>query len=66
VVRLDYDQSETIAPALDGVERLFLLSGYTVDMPRQSKALMDRAQKSGVKEPPGAWETFSSVYRRTV
>lgn len=49
VVRLDYDQSETIAPALDSVERLFLLTGYTVEMLRQSKALVDRAQKSGVK-----------------
>jgi NAD(P)H dehydrogenase (quinone) len=49
VVLLDYDRRETIAPALEGVDRLFSLTAYTVDMLRQSKALVDRARKSGVK-----------------
>jgi NAD(P)H dehydrogenase (quinone) len=49
VVLLDYDRRETIAPALEGVDRLFILTAYTVDMLRQSKALVDQARKSGVK-----------------
>ena len=49
-VLLDYDQPMTIAPALQGVDRLFILTGYTVDMLRQSKALVDQARKSGVKQ----------------
>ncbi len=48
VVLLDYDKTTTIAPALDGVDRLFILTGYTVDMLRQSKSLVDQAVKSGV------------------
>ena len=34
---------------LKGVERLFLLTGYTVDMLVQSKAIVDEAKKAGVK-----------------
>ena len=34
---------------LEGVERLFILTAYTVDMLKQSKALIDQARKSGVK-----------------
>jgi NAD(P)H dehydrogenase (quinone) len=49
VVALDYDQPTTIAHAMDGVDRLFILTGYTVDMLRQSKALVDQAVKSGVR-----------------
>lgn len=48
-VLLDYDRGDTVAPALQGVDRLFILTGYTVDMLRQSKALVDGAQKAGVK-----------------
>jgi NAD(P)H dehydrogenase (quinone) len=48
-VRLDYGDFATIGPALEGVDRLFILTGYTVDMLRQSKALVDQARKSGVR-----------------
>src|SRR5271156_74396 len=48
-VLLDYDRGDTVAPALQGVDRLFILTGYTVDMLRQSKELVDGAQKAGVK-----------------
>ncbi len=48
-VVLDLDDESTHLPALKGIERLFVLTGYTVDMLRQSKALLDSAQKAGVK-----------------
>ena len=46
---LDYDRPETILPALSGVTRLFLVTAYTVDMLRQSKAMVDAAVKAGVR-----------------
>jgi NAD(P)H dehydrogenase (quinone) len=49
VVHLDLDRFETLAPALEGVERIFLATGYTIDMLRQSKALLDEAKRAGVK-----------------
>lgn len=48
-VRLDYSEFSTIPAALEGVERLFILTGYTVEMLRQSKALVDHARKRGVQ-----------------
>ena len=49
-VRLDYTDFSTIPAALAGVERLFILTGYTVEMLRQSKALVDHARKCGVQQ----------------
>jgi NAD(P)H dehydrogenase (quinone) len=49
VVELDLDRTETLAPALQGIDRAFLVTGYTVDMLRQSKAFLDAAKKAGVK-----------------
>ncbi|MBD3906301.1 NmrA family NAD(P)-binding protein [Chryseobacterium sp. Ch-15] len=46
---LDLDKPETFAPALEGVERVFLLTGYTVDMLRQSKVLVDAAVEADIK-----------------
>lgn len=48
-VILDLDDEATHLPALRGVERLFLVTGYTVDMLRQSKVLLDNAKKAGVR-----------------
>lgn len=48
-VMLDFDKEETLAPALEGIDRAFLVTGYTVDMLRQSKAFLDQAKKSGVQ-----------------
>jgi NAD(P)H dehydrogenase (quinone) len=50
VVHLDLDRIETFAPALNGVDRLFLATGYTVDMLRQSKDLINAAKQAGVKQ----------------
>ena len=47
-VVLDLDDERTHRPALEGVDRLFVVTGYTVDMLRQSKALLDNAKKAGV------------------
>ena len=49
-VFLDFADFSTIPAALEGVERLFILTGYTVDMLRQSKALIDHARKSGIRQ----------------
>lgn len=48
-VLFDYDKPETIAPALEGIDSVFMATGYTVDMLRQSKTFLDRARKSGVE-----------------
>lgn len=48
-VILDFDREETLTPALQGIERAFLATGYTVDMLRQSKAFLDKAKQAGVK-----------------
>lgn len=46
---LDLDDPRTFALALAGVDRLFLLTGYTVAMLTQSKTLVDAAKKAGVQ-----------------
>jgi NAD(P)H dehydrogenase (quinone) len=48
-VQFDFDDETTHAEALAGVDRLFIVTGYTVDMLRQSKALLDNAKIAGVK-----------------
>ncbi|BAZ11735.1 NmrA family protein [Calothrix sp. NIES-4071] len=48
-VLLNLDDPNTYEAALVGVERLFLLTGYTVDMLAQSKIIVDTAKKVGVK-----------------
>jgi NAD(P)H dehydrogenase (quinone) len=47
-VQLDLDRIETFAPALRGIDRVFMLTGYTVDMLRQSKDLVNMAKRAGV------------------
>lgn len=48
-VYLDLDDPRTFANALAGVDRLFLLTGYTVAMLVQSKTLIDAAKKAGIQ-----------------
>lgn len=48
-VYLDLDDPRTFPEALDGVNRLYLLTGYTVAMLAQSKTLVDAAKKAGVE-----------------
>lgn len=47
-VLLDLDDPSTFAHALHGVDRVYLLTGYTVAMLTQSKTLVDAAVKAGV------------------
>lgn len=48
-VIMDFDKEETLAPALHGIDRVFLATGYTVDMLRQSKVFLDKAKQAGVQ-----------------
>ena len=48
-VILDLDDPKTIAPALRDIDRALLLTGYTVDMLRQSKRFLDTAKQAGVQ-----------------
>ncbi|NSL18323.1 NmrA family NAD(P)-binding protein [Tatlockia micdadei] len=48
-VYIDLDQPQTFAPALQGANRLFLLTGYSVSMVAQSKTIIDAAKKAGVE-----------------
>ena len=48
-VIFDFDDESTHANALSGIDRLFIVTGYTVDMLRQSKALIDAAKVAGVQ-----------------
>ncbi|MEO1619531.1 MAG: NmrA family NAD(P)-binding protein [Cyanobacteria bacterium J06632_3] len=47
-VILDLDQPDTLEPALQGIDRALLLTGYSVDMLRQSKRFLDAAKATGV------------------
>ncbi len=48
-VQFNLDDPRTFAAALAGVDRLYLLTGYTVAMCHQSKTLVDAARKAGVR-----------------
>jgi uncharacterized protein YbjT (DUF2867 family) len=49
VVLFDYDREERLAPALEGIDSVFMLTGYTVDMLKQSHAFLNAAKRAGVK-----------------
>ena len=50
IVHLDLDKIDTFAPALEDVDRVFMATGYTVDMLRQSKDLVNAATRAKVKQ----------------
>jgi uncharacterized protein YbjT (DUF2867 family) len=47
-VYLDLDDARTFPEALAGIDRLYLMTGYTVEMVHQSKTIVDAAAESGV------------------
>ncbi|MCX8563014.1 NmrA family NAD(P)-binding protein [Mycolicibacterium mucogenicum] len=47
-VYVDLDDPRTFAPALDGIDRVFLMAGYTSAMTHQGKTLVDAAEDAGV------------------
>jgi NAD(P)H dehydrogenase (quinone) len=48
-VVLDLDNPDTLETALSGVDRALLLTGYSVEMLRQSKRFIDAAKQAGVQ-----------------
>ena len=48
-VLLDLDDPRTFAGALDGIDRLFVMTGYTVAMTHQIKTITDAAADAGVE-----------------
>lgn len=48
-VLFDFDDELTHAEALKNVDRVLIVTGYTVDMLRQSKVFLDSAKIAGVK-----------------
>ena len=47
-VLLDFNETKTFASALSGIDRMFIVTGYTFDMLLQSKVLLDSAKKANV------------------
>lgn len=47
-VHLELDDKDTIEKAVAGVDGILLMTGYSVDMLRQSKRVIDAAKRSGV------------------
>src|SRR3954468_22173508 len=47
-VQLDLDDARTFAAALEGIDRLFVMTGYTVAMTHQTKTITDAAADAGV------------------
>ncbi|MFC4213191.1 SDR family oxidoreductase [Pedobacter lithocola] len=48
-VILDFDDERTHQTVFEEIDRVFIITGYTVDMLKQSKSLLDNAKKAGVK-----------------
>lgn len=46
---LDLDRHDMLTSALEGIDRALLLTGYSVDMLKQSKAFIDVAKQVGVQ-----------------
>lgn len=56
-VPLDLSKVESVRNAVQGVDRVFLLTGYTVEMLTQSKLVVDQAELAGAQHivHMGAW-----------
>jgi uncharacterized protein YbjT (DUF2867 family) len=48
-VALDLERNETLLPAMQGVDTLFMLKPYSIDYLIQSKRVIDAAAKAGVR-----------------
>ena len=48
-VVFDFDRPETLRPALEGIDSIFLVTGYSVDMIAQSKRVLDAARSARVR-----------------
>ncbi len=48
-VYLDLDQPDTFPAALEGIDRVFLMAGYTAKMTEQAKTIVDAAEDAGAE-----------------
>jgi NAD(P)H dehydrogenase (quinone) len=48
-VLLDFDRPETLVAALEGVDRVFLMTGYTIRMFKQSRDFLNAARRADVE-----------------
>ncbi len=67
-VRLDFDNPATLAKAVEGVETVFLVTGYSVSMLIQSKLFIDAAKAAGVRHIVhlGASGSSTSLFQHMV
>lgn len=49
LVEMDYNKPETIKTALEGIDSVFMMTGYTIDMLQQSKIFVDIAKQYGIR-----------------
>ena len=61
VVLLDYDREETLAPALEDIDSVFMVTGYTVDMLKQSKSFINAAKRAGSESGCGITPTRTAT-----
>jgi uncharacterized protein YbjT (DUF2867 family) len=54
VVHMDFDKEETLEPALQGVERVLMMTGYTVDMFRQCDQVANVPAAAGMRDTADA------------
>jgi len=68
ITAMDFDSPETLPPALEGVDALFLMTGYSVAMLLQSKMVLDAAAAAGVRHVVhlGAWGSERSRFQHLV
>jgi NAD(P)H dehydrogenase (quinone) len=67
-VPFDFDDEASVTAAMEGVERLFLTTGYAVGMLLQSKTALDAAQRAGVRHIVhlGAWGSDNTRYQHLI
>lgn len=67
-LRMDFDEPDTMAPAMQGVDTLFLVTGYSVGMLLHSKLVLDAARKAGIQHVVhlGAWGSGESRFPHLV
>ena len=67
-VHFDFDDEESVRDAMEGVDRLFLTTGYAVNMLLQSKTALDTARRAGVSHIVhlGAWGSDNTHYQHLI
>jgi hypothetical protein len=63
--RFDFERPDTYVSALEGIDRLFLLTRYTVTMLEHSKNLIDVARAAGVSHVVHLGLSFTHLHPNT-